>query len=203
MPLSMNPPGSDPVALAAQRIRASMELKRELLEQAEDIAAAAGLVVDTLSAGGRVLFCGNGGSAADAQHLAAELQGRFKMDRRALAGVALTVNTSTLTAVANDYGYDLVFARQVEALGHRGDLLVGLSTSGDSANVVEAVRTARAAGLRTLALTGRRGGKLLAEAETCLRMPSDDVPRIQEGHILVGHILCEIAEYVLCGGPDA
>jgi D-sedoheptulose 7-phosphate isomerase len=197
----MSPPDPEHASLAEKRIHASMELKRELLDQPEAIADAAGLVVAALSSGGRVLFCGNGGSAADAQHLAAELQGRFYRDRRALAGVALTVNTSTLTAVANDYGYDLVFARQVDALGRKGDLLVGLSTSGNSPNVIEAVRAARAAGMRTLALTGRTGGKLLAEAEICLRMPSEDVPRIQEGHILVGHILCEIAENALCGGP--
>ncbi|MHC4934373.1 MAG: D-sedoheptulose 7-phosphate isomerase [Planctomycetota bacterium] len=183
----------------AERIGEAVEAHRLLAEQAGQIARIAEVLIDCMKAGGQALFCGNGGSAADAQHLACELQGRFYLDRRALPATALNVNSSTLTAVANDYGYETVFARQVEALGRKGDLLFGLSTSGDSPNVLRAVEAAAGLGITTVALTGRGGGRLADAADHALRVPSEDTPRIQECHILAGHILCELAEAALCG----
>jgi len=191
----------DAAALVAERLRASIEVKRLLLGQAEAIAGAAAVLVDAIRGGGKVLFCGNGGSAADAQHLACELTGRFRRDRRALPAVALTVDTSTLTAVANDYGFETVFRRQVEGLGQAGDVLVLLSTSGTSPNVLAAAEAARERGLATIALTGSAGGPLADRADHCLRVPSEDTPRIQECHITIGHILCELVEEALC--PEA
>jgi D-sedoheptulose 7-phosphate isomerase len=155
-------------------------------------------VVDAMRSGHKVLFMGNGGSAADAQHLAAEFTGRYIMERRALPAIALNVNTSEITAIANDYSFDRIFARQIEALGQPGDVAIGLSTSGNSGNVVLAMQTARVRNLLTVALTGSSGGLLKNEVEVCLRVPSAVTPRIQECHILVGHILCEIVEHELC-----
>jgi len=153
-----------------------------------------------LRAGGKVLLFGNGGSAADSQHIAAELVGRFARERRALPALALTVNTSNLTAIANDYSFEDVFARQVEALGRPGDVAVGISTSGNSPNVVRAIESAKAAGLATEAWTGGRGGKCAQVAGLVFRAPSDATPRIQELHITVGHIVCELVEEALFGG---
>ncbi len=147
-----------------------------------------------LAGGGKVLVCGNGGSAADAQHLAAELVCRFRIDRAAVAAVALTTDSSTLTAIANDYGFDRVFARQVEALARSGDMLVAISTSGNSPNVVEAAIQARAMGCVVAALTGRGGGRLAAHADYLVAAPSDTVARIQEVHELCIHVLAEAAE---------
>lgn len=183
-------------------IEQSLEAKRLLLEQAGQIAEMGAALAEVLEAGGKILFCGNGGSAADCQHLACELVGRFQRERRGLPAIALTVDTSILTAVANDYSYERVFARQVEALGRPGDALVGISTSGNSPNVLEALRAARARGLRTLALTGAGGERMEAEADFCLKVPSRDTPRIQECHLLVGHILCQIAENGAFGPPS-
>ena len=160
------------------------------------------LAADILSAwkrGGRLLVAGNGGSAADAQHLAAELVGRFRHDRPALAAVALATNASTLTAVANDFGYDHVFARQVEALGQEGDVLLVISTSGNSPNCTMAAQVARKRGLRVHGLLGKGGGVLLKEVDGALIAPSDDTPRIQEIHITMCHLLCEILETALEG----
>ena len=148
----------------------------------------------TLRAGGKILWCGNGGSAADAQHLAAELMGRFRRERRALPSVALTTDTSILTAVANDYGYEAVFSRQVEALGNPGDVLVGISTSGNSSNVIAALKTARMQGLVTVALTGAGGGKMAGFADHLFAVESRDTARIQEAHIFAGHMLCDWIE---------
>jgi D-sedoheptulose 7-phosphate isomerase len=144
-----------------------------------------------LRSGGKILWCGNGGSASDAQHLAAELVGRFRRDRRGLASVALTTDSSILTSVANDYGYESVFSRQVEALGVPGDLLVGISTSGNSANVVAALVAARAQGMVTVGFTGAGGGKIASLADHLFAVPSTDTARIQEVHILAGHMLCD------------
>jgi D-sedoheptulose 7-phosphate isomerase len=155
-------------------------------------------VVECLRAGHTVLVCGNGGSAADAQHLAAELVCRFAFNRRALPAIALTTDTSALTAIANDLGYEQVFARQVEALARPGDVLVAISTSGSSANVVEAARQARTCGCAVIALTGRGGGRLAELAETLVAVPSDVVARIQEVHELVLHILAGEVEAALC-----
>jgi D-sedoheptulose 7-phosphate isomerase len=182
--------------LAAERIRASLAVKEALLarEVLAEIASAASLVCGALRGGRKLLIFGNGGSAADAEHIAGEFVGRFVAERRALPAVALSVNTSVLTAIANDYSFEDVFARQVEALGEPGDVAFGLSTSGTSPNVVAGLRAGRERGLRTLALTGRGGGRVREHADVCVKVPADDTPRIQEGHLLVAHIVCEIAE---------
>jgi len=152
-----------------------------------------------LQDGGKVLVCGNGGSAADAQHMAAELAGRFRMDRKSLAALALTTDTSVLTAIGNDYGYDEVFARQVLGLGKRGDVLVAISTSGCSRNVLDAAIAARELGMFVVALTGSTGHMLEALSDVTLLVPSDDTPRIQEAHEFLIHIICEAVELHLCG----
>ena len=172
---------------------------RLLASQGQQLEAGATHLVECLGAGGKVLLCGNGGSAADAQHLAAELVGRFKMERRALPAMALAVNTSSLTAIGNDYGYEHVFARQVAAFGRAGDVLVAISTSGRSTNVLRAVRVARDAGMVSVALTGKDGGDLRSCCDVTVAVPSEDVARIQEAHITVGHIWCEIVERLLFG----
>jgi D-sedoheptulose 7-phosphate isomerase len=158
------------------------------------IAQAAVYIIESLKSGGKIMFVGNGGSAADAQHLAGELVSRFYYDRPALAGLALTTDTSILTAIGNDYGYEQTFSRQVLGLGRVGDILVALTTSGNSANILTAVATAKTLGIRTLGMTGQSGGALLAQADLCLRVPSSSTPRIQECHITIGHILCALAE---------
>lgn len=158
------------------------------------IQTAAQYCVDTLRAGHKILLCGNGGSAADAQHIAAELTGRYKTERRGLPAIALTTDTSALTAIGNDYGYERVFDRQVEALAQKGDLLIGISTSGNSANVLNALTTAKAIGCTTLGLSGNTGGKMNQVCDLNLVIPSSDTARIQEMHILVGHILCQIID---------
>lgn len=167
----------------------------ESLRQAME--RAVGVCVAALDQGGKILFCGNGGSAADAQHLAAELSGRFYFDRSPLYAEALHTNTSYLTAVANDYGYDQVFSRQIAAKGRRGDVLVGISTSGNSPNVALAMETAARIGLTRIAMTGQSGGRMAALTDILLAVPSTDTPRIQESHILLGHILCEAIEATL------
>ena len=156
-----------------------------------DIKKACETAVATLKAGGKILLCGNGGSAADAQHIAAELTGRYKTERGALAGIALTTDTSALTAIGNDYGYEFVFSRQLEALGREGDLLIAISTSGNSGNVVKALELARKIGIKTIGLSGRTGGAMNELCELNLVVPSNDTPRIQEMHIMIGHIICQ------------
>jgi D-sedoheptulose 7-phosphate isomerase len=151
-------------------------------------------LVDTVDKGDKVLLFGNGGSAADAQHIAAEFVGRFAFDRPALPALALSVNTSCVTAIGNDYGFDLVFSRQIEALARRGDLAIGISTSGNSSNVLHGLLAARKIGLSTVAFTGCAGGKLKNSADYCICAPSDETPRIQECHILIGHIISELVE---------
>lgn len=184
------------------KVLASISVKQLLLQDELFLASVADvgvIMTASLSRGGRIFFCGNGGSAADAQHLAAELTGRFLKERPSLAGIALTTNTSTLTAIANDYSYEEIFSRQIEGLAQPGDVLLGISTSGNSANVLRAIDVARRMRVSTVALTGKTGGKLAARAEHCIRIPSDETPRIQEGHILTGHILAEIVEAELFG----
>ena len=179
-------------------LRDSAALKIRLAEEAAPtIVRAAAVITESLKSGGKVLLFGNGGSAADAQHLAAEFVGRFAMERKALPAIALTTDTSILTAVGNDYGYEHVFVRQVQALGRPNDVAIGISTSGKSPNVVEAIRTARAAGLRTIGLAGNDGGPLAAAAEIAVVVPSRVTARIQECHIAVGHVLCELVEKAL------
>ena len=183
--------------IIAQRFQEHLDLvnqvqgDKQLMEQ---LAAAAELIKSALAGGHKLLFCGNGGSAADAQHWAAEFVGRFQKERRGLPAIALTVDTSILTAVANDYGYERVFSRQVEALGQPGDVLIGVSTSGNSGNVVAAVELAKTMGLKTVGLTGFGGGKLAALADVCLVIPCKVTARVQEVHSLMGHILCELAD---------
>ena len=150
--------------------------------------------VDAINSGNKVIFCGNGGSAADSQHLAAELVGRYKINRPALNSIALTTDTSILTAVGNDFGYDTIFERQVEGLGKNGDVLIGLSTSGNSKNVLLAMAKAKAMGIKTVAMTGKKGGKMKQEADFAINVPSDTTNHIQEMHIAVGHIICGIIE---------
>lgn len=150
--------------------------------------------VATLGRGNKILFAGNGGSAADAQHWAAELVSRFNYDRPGLAGIALTTDTSALTAIGNDYGYERLFARQIEALGRKGDLLFALSTSGNSKNILLGIDTARAAGMDVIGFTGRSGGAMAGRCTVCLCMPSDETPKIQEGHELLGHLICGLIE---------
>lgn len=166
---------------------------------ARDIAGAARAVTDALRDGHKVLLCGNGGSAADAQHLAAELAGRLRIERGGLPAVALTVNPSVMTALSNDYGYEMVFARQVEALGREGDVLVAISTSGRSANVVRALEAARAGGLVTVGLTGEDPGPMGPLCDHSVRAPAADTQRVQEVHIAAGHAICEIVERELFG----
>jgi len=156
-----------------------------------DIKKACETAVATLKAGGKILLCGNGGSAADAQHIAAELTGRYKTERGALAGIALTTDTSAITAIGNDYGYEFVFSRQLEALGREGDLLIAISTSGNSGNVIKALELARKIGIKTIGLSGRTGGAMNELCELNLVVPSNDTPRIQEMHIMIGHVICQ------------
>jgi len=170
---------------------------RTLTDQATEIARIGLAITERMRNGGMTMFCGNGGSAADAQHLAAELQGRFLYDRKPMASVALTTNSSTLTAIGNDYGYDQVFDRQVIGLGRPGDVLVGLSTGGNSRNVIRAIEAAKDMGLYTLGLTGSGGGAMAGLCDDCIRVPSDHTARIQEMHIGIGHMLCEIIEVEL------
>lgn len=160
----------------------------------ETVHAIADRMTTCLRDGGTIFFMGNGGSAADSQHLAAEFVGRFQRERRALASIALTTDTSILTAVANDYGYDSVFERQVAALCRRDDVVVGISTSGNSENVLRGVSKAKEIGAFTVGMTGEKGGKLAEVCDKCIRVPSDRAARIQEGHILIGHALCELVE---------
>jgi D-sedoheptulose 7-phosphate isomerase len=155
------------------------------------------LITDTLAHGNKVLLCGNGGSAADAQHIAAELTGRYKSERRGLPAIALTTDTSALTAIGNDYGYKRVFDRQVEALANKGDLLIGISTSGNSKNVNNALKVAKELGCRTIGLSGRDGGGMNNTCDVNVIVPSDDTPRIQEMHILIGHIMCQAVDDVI------
>jgi len=186
--------------LVRDRIQRNIEVKQALLLDAafhERVAQAAMQIVKALRAGGKVIFLGNGGSAADAQHLAAEFTGRYLKERRALPALALHANTSSVTAIGNDYGFDLVFARQLEALGKEGDVVVGISTSGNSRNVLRALEVAKSKLIYTVALTGASGGAMKNLADCTICIPSQETPRIQECHILMGHIICEIAEEMM------
>ena len=170
---------------------AQLVSKSQLIGQLEQVAT---VVKAALAQGHKVMFCGNGGSAADSQHLAAEFVGRFQKERRGLPALALTVDTSILTAVGNDYGYDKVFVRQVEALGQAGDVLIGISTSGNSGNVVAAVELAKEMGIYCVGMTAAGGGKLAQLCDQCLAVPDKVTARAQEMHILMGHILCELVD---------
>jgi len=183
-----------------QSIQESISAKERLLESGETvttIARVSEVLIDSLQAGHKLLLFGNGGSAADAQHIAAEFVGRFAFDRPALPAMALSVNTSCVTAIGNDYGFDLAFSRQVEALGKRGDVAIGISTSGNSANVLRALSVARGMGLHTVAFAGEGGGKLKGAVDFCICAPSNQTPRIQECHILIGHVISQLVEQAM------
>jgi D-sedoheptulose 7-phosphate isomerase len=189
--MSNNP---DAVSVFSKAIAEHLRVIQQVEAQQPVLEAIARALAVTLRAGGKILWCGNGGSAADSQHLAAEIVGRYRRERRGLPSVALTTDTSILTAVGNDYGYDAVFSRQVEALGNPGDLLVGISTSGNSRNVVAALEVARSQGVLTVAFTGAGGGKMGTIADHLFAVASSDTARIQEAHILAGHMLCDWIE---------
>ncbi|MDD5348299.1 MAG: D-sedoheptulose 7-phosphate isomerase [Candidatus Omnitrophica bacterium] len=177
----------------------SISVKEDIMRtKIEEIMEISELFIACLKKGGKVILCGNGGSASDSQHIAAELVGKFKKDRRGLAAEALTTNTSSLTALANDYGYEIVFAKQLEAVGQKNDLVVGISTSGKAKNVAAAMRQAKKMGLKTVALTGGDGGELVKLADVSLMVPSSVTARVQEAHITIGHIICELVEQELC-----
>ncbi|MES2479210.1 MAG: D-sedoheptulose 7-phosphate isomerase [Bacteroidota bacterium] len=178
-------------------IAASIQTKQDLLNDEVLIATiekVTQIITQAFQNGNKVLFCGNGGSAADAQHLAAEFSGRFYTDRNPLPSEALHCNTSYLTAVANDYGYDVVYSRMIKGIGKKGDVLIGLSTSGNSVNIINALIQARDNGMITVAMTGESGGKMKTMTDHLINVPSNDTPRIQESHILVGHIICQLVE---------
>lgn len=180
-------------------INASIDVKQTILDDdklPETVKQCVELLVTAFKNGKKVLFCGNGGSAADAQHLAAEFSGRFYIDRDALPAEALHVNTSYITAVANDYSYDVVYARMIKGIGNAGDVLIGLSTSGNSTNIIKAFEVAKEKGMHTIGFTGASGGDMKALSDYLLNVPSSDTPRIQESHILLGHIICQLVEEI-------
>jgi D-sedoheptulose 7-phosphate isomerase len=185
------------IALRIQESIALCNLLLECREYLQTVTAVAAAMANALRCGGKILFFGNGGSAADAQHLAAELTGRFLGERASLAGLALTANTSALTAIGNDYSFREIFSRQIQGLGSAGDLAIGISTSGSSPNVLHAMEVAREKKLVTVGLTGSKGEQMRALTDHCILIPSNQTPHIQEGHILTGHILCELMEQEL------
>jgi D-sedoheptulose 7-phosphate isomerase len=181
-------------------MQASVDLKQAIISDDElinKINQVTAIVTEAFKQGGKVLFCGNGGSAADAQHLAAEFSGRFYSDRDPLPSEALHCNSSYLTAVANDYGYDVVYSRIIKGTGKKGDVLIGLSTSGNSVNIIKAMEVANNLGMITVSLTGKTGGQLKDVSQHLINVPSTDTPRIQESHIMIGHIICELVEHEL------
>ncbi len=183
-------------------IRDSIDVKLAILNDKDllrKICSFKDTIISTYRNGGKVLFCGNGGSAADAQHIAAELSGRFYLDRKPLYAEALHCNSSYMTSVSNDYGFENVYARAIEAVGHKGDILVGITTSGNSANVLKAFEKAHEIGVSTIAMTGKDGGKIAAISDLIINVPSTCTPRIQEAHIMIGHIVCELVEKELFG----
>lgn len=186
--------------LLNQSLQQHLETMRALLDsQLQQIEITGQLICDTLAAGNKILLCGNGGSAADAQHIAAELIGRYERHRKSFPAIALTTDTSALTALSNDYGYDEVFARQVEGLAVSGDLLIAISTSGKSSNIVKAVQQGRSQGCKTLALTGCSGEPLASACDLALIVASDRTARVQEAHITIGHLWCEMVDEILGG----
>ena len=186
----------------ADQIRASISTKQAILSDKglmRNIAAAAQMIVDAYEQGKKTLLAGNGGSAADAQHIAGEFVSKFYFDRPGIASIALTTDTSIITAIGNDYGYDKLFSRQIQAQGSAGDVFIGISTSGNSANLVEALRMCGQKGIKTIGLTGFTGGETDSMCDLCIKVPSGETPRIQESHILIGHIICCIVEEKLFG----
>jgi D-sedoheptulose 7-phosphate isomerase len=192
------------LSVIKSHIRSSIEVKSALLENTallEQIAGVCALIANAYKSNKKTLLAGNGGSAADAQHIAAELVNRFYMDRPGLPSIALTTDTSILTGIGNDYGYEQLFARQVQALGNEGDVFIGISTSGNSPNIIRAFEACKEKGIITIGLTGENGGKMAGLCDHCINVPSNETPRIQEAHILIGHIMCYIIEQEMFGGP--
>jgi D-sedoheptulose 7-phosphate isomerase len=188
---------NDYLNFVQEQVQNSLSVKQALLQDSDLLsrtAAVAQTISKAFQSKRKLLLFGNGGSAADAQHIAAEFVGRYRTERRALPALALTVNTSSLTAIGNDYAFDVVFSRQIEAFGISGDVALGISTSGNSENIVRALNKAKELGMKTVALTGATGGRLKSSVDYCLAVPSGDTPRVQECHILLGHIICEIVE---------
>jgi D-sedoheptulose 7-phosphate isomerase len=177
-----------------REIRESIAVKEQLVGVTQLIADAARLIIASMRNGGKLIVFGNGGSAADAQHLSAELVGRYRQDRKAFPAIALTTDSSALTSISNDYGFETIFSRQLEALGKPGDVVVAISTSGNSPNVLQALATSKKLGIASIGLTGKSGGKLRSSVDVCLSVPSDSTPRIQEAHSLIIHILSGIVE---------
>ncbi len=180
----------------------SIQIKEDLLHtRIDQIIDLSNMVIESLRKGGKVMLCGNGGSASDSQHIAAELVGRYQKERGGLPAISLTVNTSIITAIGNDYGYEHVFSRQIEALGQKNDILIGISTSGKAKNVSLAIKQARKMGIKTIAFTGGDGGELAKLSDVSLVVPSKITARIQEAHIAVGHIICELVEDYFASNP--
>lgn len=189
-------------AFITRQIRTSFEIKQKILNDSgllSLIEKAALKCVETYKKGNKTLIAGNGGSAADAQHLAGEFVGRFYFDRPGMPSIALTTDTSILTAIGNDYGYERLFARQIQANGQKGDMFIGISTSGNSANIIEALKECKQMGITSVGLTGESGGKMADLCDFCIKVPSRETPRIQEAHILIGHIICSIVEEKMFG----
>lgn len=186
-----------------REIQESIAVKEQLVGVAQLIADAARLIIASMRNGGKLIVFGNGGSAADAQHLSAELVGRYRQNRKAFPAIALTTDSSALTSISNDYGFDTIFSRQLEALGKSGDVVVAISTSGNSPNVLQALATAKKLGITSIGLTGKSGGKLRGSVDVCLSVPSDSTPRIQEAHSLIIHILSGIVEEVMVNDARA
>ena len=189
----------------AEIIRASIDTKQKILEDElllQTINNCVHKIVMAFKNGNKVLFCGNGGSAADAQHLAAEFSGRFYTDRKALPAEALHCNTSYLTAVGNDYSFDVIYSRLIDGIGQHGDVLIGLSTSGNSKNIIKAFETTKEKGMITIGFTGMTGGQLKSVSDYLINIPSTDTPRIQESHIMAGHIICQLVEEKLFNTPN-
>ncbi|GAB6189632.1 D-sedoheptulose 7-phosphate isomerase [Marinitoga arctica] len=183
-------------------IEKSIEVKKNILKNEElikKIEITSKLIIKALKNKKKIIFCGNGGSAADAQHLAAEFMGKFYLDRNPLPSISLTVNTSVLTAIGNDYGYEEIFVRQLKGIGQSGDILVGISTSGNSKNIIKAFEYAKENDISTIAFTGENGGRMKEYVDILINIPSKDTPRIQEAHITIGHIICEIVEKEIFG----
>ena len=179
-------------------LKENINVKQSLIEnQLEKIENIVKLMIETYKNDKKILIFGNGGSASDAQHFAGELVGRFKLNRKSLPAIALNTDTTVMTAISNDFGYDMIFERQIEALAQKGDLVIGISTSGNSENVVKAINTAKNMGIKTIVLTGKDGGKLSDKADVLIKVPSDNTPRIQETHITIIHIMCELLEIEL------
>lgn len=188
-----------------KRISESIEIKNKILHDSKllnNVLQTAQIILEVIQKGNKIIFCGNGGSAADAQHLAAELMGKFYFDRKPLPAISLTVNTSVLTAIGNDFGYEEIFIRQLQGIGEKGDVLIGISTSGNSKNIIEAFEYAKNNMIKTIAFTGKSGGRLKDYADVLINVPSEDTPRIQESHITLGHIICEIVEKEIINEVD-